>query len=215
MSLGKRIVAAFQGFAHRDAKGLFDWYSDGLPDPPPQAVKWRVIDAQLKRFGIRRFIETGTLFGETLEYVARRGFPCTSVELSQDLYRGAKQKFSNYKNVELIHGDSGEVMPRILAQLREPTLFWLDGHYSHGITACGEKETPISEELAAILNHHIQRHVILIDDARCFNGNNDYPALHDLLHDVVEAGKYRYSVNCDVIQLVPSDGNGHPPKIEA
>jgi hypothetical protein len=28
-------------------------------------------------------------------------------------------------------GNSGELLPRAIASLTEPALFWLDGHYSH------------------------------------------------------------------------------------
>jgi hypothetical protein len=30
------------------------------------------------------------------------------------------------------------------------------------------------------LDHPIRDHVVLIDDASCFNGNNDYPTLEEL-----------------------------------
>ena len=69
---------------------------------------------------------------------------------------------------------------------REPCLFWLDGHYSAGITAKGEKETPIWEELEHICDHPIKNHVILIDDASLFVGKNDYPNL-DSLQKFVES----------------------------
>ena len=157
----------------------------------------------MKQFGLRRFIETGTSSGSTLKFIARRGFQCKSVELGDKLFQAAQEKFAGYKNVELFHGDSGEVIPQILSDLREPALFWLDGHYSHGKPACGEKETPIAEELKAILNHEVYGHVILIDDARFFTGENDYPVLHDLLCEIVDHGKYRYNINCDIISLLP------------
>ncbi len=38
-------------------------------------------------------------------------------------------------NVEFVLGDSREVLPRIVAGLGEPVMFWLDGHYSGDDTA--------------------------------------------------------------------------------
>jgi hypothetical protein len=64
-------------------------------------------------------------------------------------------------------------------ELNEPAIFWLDGHYSGGFTAMGEKETPVYEELKIIFSNK-QDHVILIDDARLFNGNDGYPTFDDL-----------------------------------
>jgi hypothetical protein len=52
-------------------------------------------------------------------------------------------------------------------------LFWLDGHFCGGVSAHGDKGTPILEELNLILSHRVKEHVILIDDARLFNGTFD------------------------------------------
>jgi hypothetical protein len=60
-------------------------------------------------------------------------------------------------------------------------LFWLDGHYSGGVTGIGSLETPIIKELQTIFNHPLsKKHVILIDDARLFNGTRDYPKIEEL-----------------------------------
>jgi len=82
--------------------------------------------------------------------------------------------------VHIHQGDSGEVLGAVIAPLEEPCLFWLDGHYSGGITALGAESTPILRELEAIAAHPIPAHVILIDDARCFTGTDGYPTIDDL-----------------------------------
>lgn len=64
--------------------------------------------------------------------------------------------------------------------LDQPALFWLDGHYSGGETAQGEKDTPIYEELDRILDAPDRDHVIIIDDARCFGRDRDYPSIQEL-----------------------------------
>ena len=56
------------------------------------------------------------------------------------------------KNVELLHGDSGTELGNVMNKINQPALFWLDGHYSAGVTAKGDKDTPIYEELVCILN---------------------------------------------------------------
>jgi hypothetical protein len=130
---------------------------------------------------LKQFVETGTYLGDTLEYIAREGVDCMSIELSEQLYAAATRRFAGFENVNLILGDSAQEMPKLLTRLGKPTLFWLDGHYSCGFTARGETDSPIIAELEAIYNHPIAGHVILIDDARCFNGINDYPRLDDLI----------------------------------
>jgi hypothetical protein len=81
-------------------------------------------------------------------------------------------------------------------------LFWLDGHYSGGITAKGPLDTPIVKELDSILNHSVTGHVILIDDARCFVGENDYPTideLREILH--TERPRWVFEVKDDIIRI--------------
>jgi hypothetical protein len=71
-------------------------------------------------------------------------------------------------------------MHDIIEKVNHPAIFWLDGHYSGDITAKGDKECPILEELAAIFSGEKHDHILLIDDARLFNGTHDYPTLEDV-----------------------------------
>ncbi len=162
-----------------------------------------VIGSYLKRFSINSFVETGTNLGDTLGYFARKGIWCTSIELSKDLYQAACTVFKARRNVRLVQGDSSQRLPELLEEIDKPVLFWLDGHYSSGLTASAKIHTPISAELKAILDHPIKQHVILIDDARYFDGANDYPHLDDLLRVIREDGSYGVEVSTDIIRLVP------------
>lgn len=137
-----------------------------------------VLSAYLRCFDLHQFIETGTHLGDTLAYIAHdKSVMCTSIELADSYYQAAMQRFASYANVTLLQGDSGTVLLEFVRTLHAPALFWLDGHYSGGITARGELDTPVSVELQAILDSPIKNHVILIDDARCFDGTTSYPHL--------------------------------------
>jgi hypothetical protein len=163
-----------------------------------------IIKSYLRRFRLSHFIETGTYLGDTLAEVARnKSVTCTSIELSDELYKAAVQRFRDYRNVGLRHGDSGQVLPECVQGMKSPALFWLDGHYSGGNTARGEGDTPVSAELESILDSPIKTHVILIDDARCFNGTNSYPHLHVLLQVVQQNVNYDIEVSADIIRLTP------------
>lgn len=112
------------------------------------------------------FIETGTYKGEGVQHAIDAGFKkIYSIELSPDLYTQCLVKFDNDK-VKLLHGDSAEMLPKLLKTINDPIMFWLDGHYSGGDTAMGKKNTPLIEELNAIACHVIKIHTILIDDLR-------------------------------------------------
>ena len=105
-------------------------------------------------------------------------------------------------NIAVIHGDSGEVLPSLLNNIDTSCLFWLDGHYSGGVTSKGEKDTPILEELKCVLSHSIKNHIILIDDARCFIGEFDYPTLFEI-YELVKGVDRNYKVNVkdDIIRI--------------
>ncbi len=182
---------------------ILHWLRSGCTGVVPHPIKMMVVQSYLKRFSIECFIETGTYLGDTLGYIAKGEVQCTSIELSRELYEMARKRFDGYKNVRLIQGDSGQRLLELLTEISKPVLFWLDGHYSAGISVRGETDTPISAELKAILSHPIKRHVILIDDARCFDGTNDYPNLDDLLQVIREEGSYSAEVSADIIRLVP------------
>jgi hypothetical protein len=124
-----------------------------------------------------------------------------SVELSLDLWKDAVSKFEPYPNVKILHGDSGKVLPSIIEQLEGTAIFWLDGHYSEGVTAKGEKNCPIFEEIDAIFLKEKIEHVILIDDARLFVGENDYPTISELTEYIHEKhSKYKLLVKDDIIR---------------
>ena len=104
--------------------------------------------------------------------------------------------------MHLHNGDSGAVLKKILEDLHQPALFWLDAHYSAGCTARGDKCTPIEEELNHVFKHEFARqHVLLIDDARTFTGKGDYPTLETVEAVVKKAGYGSFSVEDDIIRV--------------
>jgi len=180
------------------------WIRNGCAGIAPAPVKRLVVSAHLQRFGLHQFIETGTHLGDTLAYIAQdKSIKCVSIELADHYYEMARQRFVSYPNVTLLKGDSGSILPQFVNNLQEPALFWLDGHYSGGITARGELDTPVSAELQAILDSPIMDHVILIDDARCFDGEGSYPHLDALVKTVRDSSIYNIEVSTDIIRLTP------------
>lgn len=116
--------------------------------------------------GFGTFVETGTKEGWMIEMVANRFEKIYSIELDESLYQRAREHFKNEKHIKLLHGDSAIEIRKILSEINEPTLFWLDAHNSGMITA---GNSPIIRELEAIFTHPIKNHTVLIDDARHFD----------------------------------------------
>jgi hypothetical protein len=77
----------------------------------------------------------------------------------------------------------------------------LDAHYSAGVTARGKTDTPILEELDTIFAL-CPECVVLIDDARCFDGKNGYPTLAELKkYTAAKAPNWVFEVRHDIIRL--------------
>ena len=185
-----------------DKKTLELWEQNGRPNPSPQAYKHLTIKKYAARYHTPVLVETGTFHGDTI-FATKDIFKAVySIELSGELYKEATIRFKKDKKITILHGDSGEVIESLLKNISERCLFWLDGHYSEGYTAKGQLNTPIIQELTHILNHKIKDHVILIDDARCFNGTDDYPTI-EYLQDFV--GQYDHKlqlvVENDIISI--------------
>jgi hypothetical protein len=153
------------------------WHNDNNQ----HIIKEEAILEFKEKYHYKILVETGTFLGEMV-YALRNKFETLyTIELSRYLYMTAKKRFHENKNICFLHGDSGKVLEKVVNLLKEPAIFWLDGHYSGGITEKGAKETPVLNELKAIFSSPYS-HIILIDDARCF-GNpefKDYPTFEEL-----------------------------------
>lgn len=186
---------------YRLKKGYEKWVESGKPIPPPHVVKQMTVKEFARRYEINAFIETGTYLGDMVGAVKNSFQRVYSIELSFELCRKAERKFAKYSHVTIVEGDSSKVLPQLLNGVEERCLFWLDGHYSEGITARGDKETPILEELRAIVDHPIKDHVILIDDARCFTGMNEYPTIEAIRALILSRyPDYVFRVENDIIR---------------
>jgi len=123
----------------------------------------------IKRYKIRMspevFIETGTYKGISMANVSKKFRLVHTIELSENLYKKAVDKFKDRKNIVFHCGDSAETLKKILPSIDEPVVFWLDAHYSAGETVRGHEEIPLLRELEAIVSSG-RKHVdiIIIDD---------------------------------------------------
>lgn len=183
------------------------WMATGKPVPPPHLVKQMVIrDFAAARPDLRTFVETGTYFGDMVHAVKDIFAAIYSIELGVELHELARRRFSHVSHVRILQGDSGDVLEQVLREVTEPCLFWIDGHYSVGVTARGALETPIEMELAHIAGHpQRNRHVVLVDDARCFTGEGDYPSIERLRSWASCNGFDQFNV-CDDIVRISSTG---------
>lgn len=159
--------------AHRAVR---KWEQTGRVIPPPPDFKQQLVRMKARQFGTKILVETGTSQGDMIFATLGTFDTIYSIELGKESFAAARLRFARHRKVRLRQGNSASELSRILEELQEPTLFWLDAHYSGDGTARADVDTPISEELSAIAKHPVDGHVILIDDARLFDGTHNYPS---------------------------------------
>jgi len=189
-------------------KNQLDKWRNSPIGPAPHIFKQMTIQEYQQQSKSSVLIETGTYLGDMV--AAQLNFFKTiySIEVSYPLFIQAKSRFrSSTSKVKLLQGDSGILLPEIVKNLNEKAIFWLDGHYSGGITSKGESECPVIKELRAILpSTNTYEHIILIDDARCFTGEGDYPSI-EVIKSLVSKTNSKYSVKVenDIIRILSTD----------
>lgn len=159
---------------------LSNWKFEDNTNQAPHLLKQNLISYYRVKLNYSTLIETGTYLGEMILAQMNWFDKIYSIELDKKLYEYNKKQFANNYKIELIHGDSGKSLKLILDKINTPAVIFLDGHYSGGITAKGELMCPIYNELDLIFQS-IYPHLIIIDDRRLFNGNEDYPIYDDLI----------------------------------
>lgn len=188
--------------AARQIKKFNAWKTSDTGLPMPHYGKFCVVREYAERFQLRVFVETGTYQGDMPYDMVPYTDRIFTIELSPNLYKKAKQRFAGYSGIEALCGDSSELLPGILGQVDSACLFWLDAHYSGGKTAKGTLDCPIISELESIFAHSRSNdHVVLIDDARCFDGTSDYPEMTGLKEYILNAKpNWSFYVKDDIIR---------------
>jgi len=172
----------------------------------PEYFKRQNILEYFTYYNCEVFVETGTYTGETTSYMVPHAKEIHTIELSEKLYKKAAERFKDEPKVHCYQGNSSDVLKNIVPKLDKKPLFYLDGHYSGSGTAKGDKNTPVTDELQVIANSKFKSPVILIDDARLFGFDADYPSLFKLKLFVKENFKNaEFEVYNDVIRIVVNE----------
>lgn len=169
--------------------------------PKNEKTKQRLVKNIGKKYALRILIETGTYLGNMVEAVKNDFDQIYSIELDPDLFQRAKKRFQKRNHLNILLGDSGRVLPELLRKINQPCLFWLDAHYSGGISAKGSKQTPLLEEMTAILAWHKGGSLILIDDAAWLDNQKEI-SLANLKNLVTQSQpKLSFKVEEDIIKI--------------
>jgi hypothetical protein len=152
--------------------------------PPSDLAKRLHILRIFRERGHRVFVESGTYLGGTVEFLLARtpAERLISVEIEPALYEAARARFAAEPRVELHHGDAVELIPRIVSELDQPPLVWLDGHFTGGVNEApfGEVE-PAPTILGKLGETGVpEGSTILVDDLRLFGREDGFPEIDAL-----------------------------------
>jgi hypothetical protein len=129
------------------------------------------------------FIETGTFNGDTILNIEPYFDKLYTIEVSELYYSLTKNKYNGDK-IKFILGDSSKVFKHLLPDIKEKTIFFLDGHWSSGNTGRGDKDCPLNEEITYINELYKHDGIIIIDDFRLFGLDKSSGKLNEDWSDI-------------------------------
>jgi hypothetical protein len=172
---------------------------------------WRGIPPELLSWGTKELgpgavaIETGTYLGDGAMLLSEYFIEVFTIEREVTLAKNAIKRFSEIKKVHVLTGSSREVLSDVIPNRDIPVLFWLDAHFSGGVTAGADDPCPLGFELTTICGARESKNtIILIDDIRGAVGANGWPSVVELCA-IAHSNGYQGAIVDDVLVLAHKD----------
>jgi hypothetical protein len=158
-------------------------FDAGRLGPPSDRAKRRHLLELFRARGHEVLVESGTYLGGTVAFMRPHARRIVSVEIEPSLHEAARGRFAGDQNVELLLGDAAILIPEVVAELREPALVWLDGHFTGGVnTVPGEAVEPAPGILESLGKLDLPRSMtVVVDDVRLFGRGDGFPQLDELV----------------------------------
>lgn len=151
-----------------------------------------------EQMDLKVFVEGGTYQGGTARWASSQFEKVLTIENSREMHCLAKQNLEDIPNVTLLLGDTRTHLPEIVEQ-HDDLLYWLDAHWSGGVTYGEGDECPLLEEFETIFAAD-RNQVILVDDARLFLAPPPKPHRRDhwpTLIEIVQSLPQGWDLVCD------------------
>lgn len=129
-------------------------------------------------YHIKSAVETGTWKGATTAFLSVIFDEVHTIEIYADFYKNSAIALRPYSNIEVMFGNSPDVLRRILPDLKNKRLlFYLDAHWF--------SDWPLLKELEIIAKTHRDNCIIIIDDFKV-------PGRTDLAYDAYHNNECSY-----------------------
>jgi hypothetical protein len=126
---------------------------------------------------ITTYIETGTFWGYQLRFASEVFEKVVGIEIDEECVKRSREWNADRPNVEVIHGDTLDVLPRLVLDIEDPCFFYLDAHYCNHPDQPLEPSTfPLWTELEYIRDR-CMADVVFIDDFHEFG--KGYPGAEE------------------------------------
>jgi len=151
----------------------------------PRAINKAILAAAIGlEHNCENIVETGTYLGISTYLFSNAFKRVETIEADSTLARVSAQWLGSLcpQNVFVHEGNSADILRTLINSLQVKTLFFLDGHYSGGITSKSYGYCPLIAELRSIIQSKVDW-VIVIDDSRDM-GNEGYPEIKSILEQL-------------------------------
>lgn len=137
-------------------------------------IKIYDIEPVLRKFNTKFFVETGTLNGDAVDYMREYNLEkYISFEIMPELAEKASKRFKDDNRVQIICGDTSEILSDYINNLDGNIVFWLDAHFpgadigirTYGDESNANKNLPLEREIEVIKKRSKKYNdIIIIDD---------------------------------------------------
>ena len=189
---------------------ISDWVLSCRPIPAPSRVKQAAIFSFGLAYDSNVLVETGSFTGATPHALKDCFSYIYTLEASRILFETAKKRLAHLDHVSCLNGHSLSAQHSSLSKLSssEPAkvLFWLDAHYSGGITSSNAGLCPLLDELNYIIHHH-RNACIIIDDFRLIKTKEPgYPSENEIQQLIYAS--HNSIVRTDMLVAIPRSFRG-------
>ena len=95
-----------------------------------------------KEYSIKYFVETGTYNGNTSLWASSIFKRVYTIEGYVSYYKRSVKKCSSKSNITLINGDSTKKLKKVLSELDNVAVCWLDAHHTGSASSYGKITHP-------------------------------------------------------------------------